>query len=182
MLLKEMLEEYQNDVAYNLPFGEVTLTGARQVYFEIRAKYVNLAARARDDFTKEYETYESTREMVSRTYLKFYTIWDDIVEEACKDLVSIGYYELDESTLYKISVKRGCTRFFDDAYQEIKDEVSDIKEELTNRENYREEHLRELHEGAQIRQISSAQKRGCLRMTKCHPGQPHFLFFSARAR
>ena len=35
MLLKEMLEEYQNDVAYNLPFGEVTLTGARQVYFEI---------------------------------------------------------------------------------------------------------------------------------------------------
>ena len=28
MLLKEMLEEYQNDVAYNLPFGEVTLTGA----------------------------------------------------------------------------------------------------------------------------------------------------------
>lgn len=43
MLLKEMLEEYQNDVAYNLPFGEVTLTGARQVYFEIRAKYVNLA-------------------------------------------------------------------------------------------------------------------------------------------
>lgn len=49
--------------------------------------------------------------MVSRTYLKFYTIWDDIVEEACKDLVSIGYYELDESTLYKISVKRGCTRF-----------------------------------------------------------------------
>ena len=89
MLLKEMLEEYQNDVAYNLPFGEVTLTGARQVYFEIRAKYVNLAARARDDFTKEYETYESTREMVSRTYLKFYTIWDDIVEEACKDLVSI---------------------------------------------------------------------------------------------
>lgn len=139
MLLKEMLEEYQNDVAYNLPFGEVTLTGARQVYFEIRAKYVNLAARARDDFTKEYETYESTREMVSRTYLKFYTIWDDIVEETCKDLVSIGYYELDESTLYKISVKRGCTRFFDDAYQEIKDEVSDIKEELTNRENYREE-------------------------------------------
>lgn len=111
MLLKEMLEEYQNDVAYNLPFGEVTLTGARQVYFEIRAKYVNLAARARDDFTKEYETYESTREMVSRTYLKFYTIWDDIVEEACKDLVSIGYYELDESTLYKISVKRDARGF-----------------------------------------------------------------------
>ena len=139
MLLKEMLEEYEDDLVYDLPFGETMLTSTRRVYFAIESKYQEFAERASDYFTERYETYQSTKQMMRRAYAEFGPIWEGLMEEACKDLVSIGCYELDAATLYKISVSRGCTAPFNDAYQEIEDEISDIEGELTNRENYREE-------------------------------------------
>lgn len=124
--LKEIIEEFGNEVEFPVLGGTLIISKERNIYNQIRIKYNALADKAVVKFKELLPQLKSVQEILDSVSKLFLTSVQESLNELSRDAISVGCYSLDMEAVTKLCMKKGYFDSYDKAYEAYKKQYLSI--------------------------------------------------------
>ena len=99
MLVKEIIEGYNESVSFTNQIGTFTVSPNRVKYTMLRNKYYLIAKEVYDNYVSEWGRYQSCNAFRNLSDRKMQRVFEEKMEEVKNDLISVGIFDVDTKSL-----------------------------------------------------------------------------------
>lgn len=138
MLVKEVNEQFVNDISFTNSIGEFHVPVKRIQYTLLRNKYYALAMDAKHEYEKSWGNFTTCKEFLSMSDKTFISCLEPGIEELKNDLISMGIFDIDSDTLLEYADKSGYFTQYQKTYDDFAQRAQLIDQNLQYQKDVRE--------------------------------------------
>ena len=138
MNVKELMKAYPDNLEFSTPVGKIAVSRERNLYNELRKKYVELASDAERMFYEQYQNYTGFDDLMKygeNTFKK--CIYAGMVEMQ-KDLISLDVNHYDTESIFNYLNENEYLEYFMDAFDALWNRACQLGEQLDYNRAYRQ--------------------------------------------
>lgn len=130
MLVKEIIEGYNESVSFTNQIGTFTVSPNRVKYTMLRNKYYLIAKEVYDNYVSEWARYQSCNAFRNLSDRKMQRVFEEKMEEVKNDLISVGIFDVDTKSLMGYADQSGYFAEYQMAYDAFEQKVEQINGNL----------------------------------------------------
>ena len=130
MLVKEIIEGYNESVSFTNQIGTFTISPERVKYTLLRNKYYQIAKEVYDQYVSDWSHYQHCNAFRHLADRKLQKVLTEKMEEVKNDLISVGIFDVDTPSLMEYADQSGYFAEYQMAYDAFEQRVEQINGNL----------------------------------------------------
>lgn len=130
MLVKEIIEGYNESVSFTNQVGTFTISPERVKYTLLRNKYYQIAKEVYDQYVSDWAHYQHCNAFRHLADRKLQKVLTEKMEEVKNDLISVGIFDVDTQSLMEYADQSGYFAEYQMAYDAFEQRVEQINGNL----------------------------------------------------
>lgn len=138
MLVKEIIEGYNESISFENQIGTFTISSNRVKYTLLRNKYYHIAKEVYDNYVSDWSHYQSCNAFRNLSDRKMQKRFAEKMEEVKNDLISVGIFDVDTQSLMEYADQSGYLAEYQMAFDAFEQNVERINGNLQYEKAQRE--------------------------------------------
>lgn len=138
MLVKEIIEGYNESISFENQIGTFTISLNRVKYTLLRNKYYHIAKEVYDNYVSDWSHYQSCNAFRNLSDRKMQKRFAEKMEEVKNDLISVGIFDVDTQSLMEYADQSGYLAEYQMAFDAFEQKVERINGNLQYEKAQRE--------------------------------------------
>ena len=130
MLVKEIIEGYNESISFENQIGTFTISPNRVKYTLLRNKYYHIAKEVYDNYVSDWSHYQSCNAFRNLSDRKMQKRFAEKMEEVKNDLISVGIFDVDTQSLMEYADQSGYFAEYQMAFDAFEQKVERINGNL----------------------------------------------------